>query len=67
MCADCGNPGTITNEATLARGSAIREPGEMLCPSCTSRRNLMVRQLDRLPDNLPSIRALRSVSLLGVA
>lgn len=44
---------------SLAEGSTVREPGEALCEGCSSRRILMVRAVDALPNNLADIRAKR--------
>ena len=58
-CNDCGKKARHFSDTGLKRGSSVREPGEALCEGCSSRRCLMVRQLDALPDNLPAIRAQR--------
>ena len=49
------------NDKTLRDGSTVREPGEALCPGCSSTRVRLVAQLDALPDNLFDIRAKRMV------
>lgn len=59
ICADCGFPMKAITKATLNRGSSIREPGEALCPSCTSSRVRMVRELKQIPNSLADIRAKR--------
>lgn len=61
MCADCGFPARFMTDAALRKGSKVREPGEALCAGCSSRRVLMVREVDRIPNNLTQIRALRMV------
>lgn len=64
MCADCGYAPREMSEASLRRGSQVREPGEQLCPGCSSRRVLMVRAVEKLPNNLADIKAQRmAVSL----
>ncbi len=50
-------------ERALRAGSSVREPGEGLCPGCSSRRVLMVREVESLPNNLPDIRAKRAISI----
>lgn len=56
------------SEKALRKGSQVREPGEYLCPGCSSTRVLMVRQCDRLPGNLADIKAMRAPSVRrGVA
>lgn len=50
-------------EAALRRGSQVREPGEPLCGGCSSRRVLMLRAVESLPDKLDKIRALRIPSV----
>ena len=57
-CADCGCEVFIT-EKTLRRGSAVREPGEPVCPSDLARRNKMVRELEAIPASLDRIKAMR--------
>jgi DNA-directed RNA polymerase subunit RPC12/RpoP len=49
----------------LNKGSTVREPGEALCEGCSSRRILMVRAVDALPDNLMDIRAKRMPRNVG--
>lgn len=61
ICADCGFPVSNLTPRTQAKGSAVREPGEAVCKSCTSTRVMLLRQLDRLPSNLPQIQAQRMV------
>lgn len=60
-CNDCGFPAAFMTEKTLARGSAVREPGEALCSSCTSTRIVIMRSLDKIPNTLTEIRAQRMV------
>lgn len=59
-CSDCGFPASMTH-LTLSRGSSVREPGEMLCPSCTAHRTKLVRELATIPDKIDQIRAKRMV------
>lgn len=59
MCSDCPNPSREMNDKTLHEGSTVREPGEGLCPSCSSRRMLMVRAVNALPSTLADIKAKR--------
>jgi hypothetical protein len=59
-CSDCGFPATMT-APTLRRGSLIREPGEMLCPSCMAHRTRMVRELNEIPNTIDQIAAKRMV------
>lgn len=61
ICADCGFPVTNITEATVKRGSSVREPGEALCLSCTAKRSKMVRELDLIPNSLVLIKAKRMV------
>lgn len=49
------------SDDALAKGSQVREPGEFLCPGCSSHRVLLVRKMERLPNTLADIRALRMV------
>jgi hypothetical protein len=58
-CADCGGPSRPMTEASLKKGSTVREPGEGLCPGCSSSRVLMVRAVDKLPKSLADIKAQR--------
>lgn len=58
-CSDCGAPARAMNASTCRRGSKVREPGELLCAGCSSRRVLMVRAVDKLPDDITIIRAMR--------
>lgn len=58
-CADCGGTPRPTNDKTLAAGSTVREPGEALCAGCSSSRVLMMRAVEKLPNNLADIRAKR--------
>lgn len=60
-CADCGGPGREISEKLLAKGSTVREPGEMLCAGCSSSRTRLVRAVDALPMSLADIRAKRMV------
>ena len=60
-CVDCGFPTDHMKPETIAKGSTIREPGEVLCGGCSSRRIIMVRQLDALPSDLSQIKAKRGV------
>lgn len=63
-CSDCGGTPRPTSEKVLAEGSKVREPGEALCPGCSSRRVLMMRAVMALPNNIADIRAQRmAVSL----
>lgn len=61
-CADCGYPTDRMKPESVAKGSTIREPGEILCGGCSSRRTILVRKLDELPTDLSVIRARRMVS-----
>jgi DNA-directed RNA polymerase subunit RPC12/RpoP len=61
ICSDCGHKTDRMKPETIAKGSTIREPGEVLCGGCTSRRTIMVRQLEALPTDLSLIRAKRAV------
>lgn len=58
-CNDCGNDAADISASALARGSMVREPGEPLCPGCSSTRVLMLRAVERLPSNLADIKAKR--------
>jgi DNA-directed RNA polymerase subunit RPC12/RpoP len=58
-CADCGGKPRPTSDKVLAEGSTVREPGEALCPGCSSRRVLMMRAVMALPNSLADIRAQR--------
>lgn len=58
-CADCGGPPRPTSDKVLAEGSTVREPGEALCPGCSSRRVLMMRAVMALPGNIADIKAKR--------
>jgi DNA-directed RNA polymerase subunit RPC12/RpoP len=58
-CADCDGAARQTSEKTINAGSKVREPGEALCAGCSSRRVLMVRAVDNLPNTLADIRAQR--------
>lgn len=55
-CSDC-NISVDFTEKTLRRGSSVREPGEALCVSCTSKRSLLVRSLQLIPNTLGEIQA----------
>lgn len=66
-CSDCGFPTDAINENTLRKGSSVREPGEMLCQGCSSTRVMLVRQLDKIPNTLDQIRALRAPKIGRVA
>lgn len=60
-CVDCGfDTGPIT-ERTLRKGSSVRDPGEAVCPSCTSSRVILMRMVDKIPRTLAEIRAKRMV------
>lgn len=61
MCSDCGCKITHMSETTLRKGSSVREPGEPLCLSCSAKRSKMVRELNALPSDLHSIKAMRMV------
>lgn len=65
-CNDCGYGARMMSDASLRKGSTVREPGEALCEGCSSRRVLMMRAVDALPNNLADIRA-RRTSLLTEA
>lgn len=58
-CNDCGFDAPPLTDATLKRGSTVREPGEFLCHSCGAKRVKLVRDLALLPDTLPDIQALK--------
>jgi len=58
-CADCGAPSRHMTPAALRKGSKVREPGEPLCAGCSSRRVLMVREVDQIPADLRLIQAAR--------
>jgi hypothetical protein len=45
----------------LKAGSTVREPNEALCPGCSSTRVRLVAELDKMPSNLPDIKAKRMV------
>lgn len=60
-CSDCQAPAREMTDKVRDEGSTVREPGEGLCPGCSSRRVLMVRELDRMPSNLQDIQAKRMV------
>lgn len=60
-CADCATGKCVMSDRTLAKGSAVRDPGEPLCPSCQSTRVTLIRQVDALPKTLDQIRAKRMV------
>lgn len=47
--------------AALRRGSNVREPGEYLCAGCSSRRVLMVREVEKIPNSIIQIKAMRMV------
>lgn len=59
-CSDCGFAVRMT-QATLSKGSSVREPGEPLCLSCSAKRSRMVRELSEIPDDLDQIKAKRMV------
>lgn len=61
ICTDCGFPMDSMNESTRLKGSAVREPGEAVCRSDMSRRNILVREVDKLPNTLAEIRLKRAV------
>jgi hypothetical protein len=61
ICSDCGFPVTGVTEATIKRGSTVREPGEVLCLSCSASRSKMVRELDTIPNRIDLILAKRMV------
>jgi hypothetical protein len=61
ICGDCGHPTDRIKPENIVLGSDTREPGEVVCGGCASRRSRMVRQLESLPDNLTDIRAKRMV------
>lgn len=61
ICSDCSSTVHNIGPRALAKGSAIREPGEALCMSCTSTRNLMVRELAKIPKTLRLIQDKRRV------
>ena len=61
ICVDCHKPTTRMKPKTVALGGPNREPGEVLCGGCSSRRTIMVRQLDALPSRLTDIRSKRMV------
>lgn len=67
ICDDCGNSSNYMGPEAIARGSDTRDPGEKVCSGCASRRTLMLRQLDNLPADLPTILSKRSISAVGVA
>lgn len=68
-CNDCGGPARQMSAASRRRGSQVREPNEDLCSGCSSTRVLMVRECERIPNNLVDIKAKRapSVRKIGVA
>lgn len=66
-CDDCGRETDRMSPAAIAKSSVTRDPGDKLCSGCSSRRVLMVRELDRLPNDLPTIRSRRSISAIGAA
>lgn len=61
-CVDCGTKVSGVSEETIAKGSSVRDPGEVVCGSCSSSRVILLRKLDRLPDKLDQIRAKRMVT-----
>ena len=61
VCVDCGGPSEWQSQQAIDKGSTIRDPGEAVCIPCTSRRNLLVRQLKTIPDSLALIKAKRMV------
>lgn len=61
VCVDCKTATCEMTDATLAKGSSVRDPGEALCMSCQSTRVTLVRQVDALPKTLHQIRAKRMV------
>lgn len=62
-CSDCEAPSRHMTPKALRAGSTVREPGEGLCPGCSSTRVRLVAELDRIPDNLHDIRAKRAVKI----
>lgn len=59
-CSDCGFPARKMSEAVRKKGGMVREPGEALCASCSSSRVLLMRMVDRLPNTLDLIKAMRT-------
>jgi hypothetical protein len=60
-CSDCGGPAREMTPKVLKAGSTVREPNEALCPGCSSTRVRLVAELDKMPSNLPDIKAKRMV------
>lgn len=58
QCSDCVAMVSMA-PATIAKGSSVREPGEVLCMSCTATRIKLVREIDKIPSTLLEIRAKR--------
>lgn len=56
-CSDCGFPAPEISERRLKVGSAVREPGEHVCPGCLASRTVLVRKVMALPDSLDQIQA----------
>lgn len=65
-CADCGCTTRLQGQRSINRGSSVRDPGEALCMSCTSKRTKMMRELDRLPSNLHDIRNMKRWTDVGL-
>ena len=59
ICSDCQRESFWQQPSVIARGSSIREPGESLCRSCSATRSKLVRELDRMPSDIHTIRSMR--------
>lgn len=56
-CADCNTdvPEAVLGAGAIAKGNSVREPGEVLCPGCTSSRVMLVRKVMKMPTQLSMI------------
>ncbi len=59
-CSDCGITVDVKDPSRLAKGSAIREPGEALCGSCRASRAKLLSDLDQIPNTLDQIQAINA-------
>jgi len=59
-CSDCGIAVDVKDPSRLAKGSAIREPGEALCVSCRASRAKLLSDLDQIPNTLDQIQAINA-------
>ena len=60
-CVDCGCKTDWLTQKSIDAGGKNRDPGEVVCPSCSASRTVLIRRVDKLPKTLHQIAAMKMI------